>query len=172
MNLDISKSAALLMRNLIKVAALTLLLHCAAFAAPSEAKLSESEVKVNAVVAESGGTLERKRLPKDGGAPALVLQAYLAALNSRDWNAMQALSPAEIRDMMEEDEAEGFHPKLLDGMSKGSPAKIDVIESWFVEDTVAFVSYQGHGADRGRVGTAELVMEGGEWKLSVLGLKK
>jgi hypothetical protein len=172
MTLDISKSAALLVRNLIRVATLTMLLHSAALAATNQTQPSPSEVKVNAVVAESGGTLERKRLPNDGGAPALVLRAYLTALNSRDWNAMQALSPAEISDMMEEDEAEGFHLKILDGMRLGAPAQIDVVEGWFVVDTVAFISYQGRGADRKSHGTAELLIEDGEWKVTMLGLEK
>jgi hypothetical protein len=172
MMIDGKKVAAHVVRNLITLATLTLLLHSAAFAAPNETQPSPSELKVNALVAEAGGDVERKRLPKDGGAPALVLRAYLAALNSRDWNAMQALSPAEISDMMEEDEADGFHLKLLDGMRQGAPAKIDILEGWFVVDTIAFISYQGRGADRKSHGTAELLIEDGEWKVTMLGLEK
>jgi hypothetical protein len=164
------KAAMPLVHNLIKVAGLALLLQSATLAAAVDAKQSTSEATMKALLAETGDAANRQRLPKDGGAPAVVLRAYLSAMQARDWNAMQAVSPDEIRELMEEDEADGVHLELLDGMRKRAPAKIDIIEGWIVEDAVAFVSYQGHGADRGRKGIAQLVIENGKWKLTVLGL--
>lgn len=141
MTVDTRNAEAILVCNLIKLAALTLLLHSAAFAKPYEAQPSPCEVEINARVENSGGILERQKLPKDDGAQGEVLRAYFSALQARDWNAMQALCPHETHELMEEDKADGYHVTLLDGMRKGAPSKIDIIDAWFALLTVAFISY-------------------------------
>lgn len=112
----------------------------------------------------------RQALPRDGGAPAQALKAYFAARGHRDWQAIKALTPSEIRSMMEEDEADGNHLLILDGMASSSPREIEIVEGWIEDGEVAHVRYRGRVGDDAIVGHAELVLENGEWLVAVAGI--
>jgi hypothetical protein len=122
---------------------------------------------------ESSSNSETKRqyLPEDGGLPGAVLRAHFAALKVRDWNALKAVTAGDIREMMEEDEADGAHLDTLNAMRKKSPHKIDVLQGW-IEDGVAHVRYQGQVDGKLTKGQAELTMEDGQWKMMLAGLEK
>ena len=53
----------------------------------------------------SNSETQRQNPAKDGGLPGVVLRAHFAALKARDWNALKAVTAGEIREMMDEDEA-------------------------------------------------------------------
>lgn len=114
---------------------------------------------------------QRQNLPKDGGLPGAVLRAHFAALKARDWNALKAVTAGDIREMMEEDEADGSQLTILDGMRKKAPQKIDILEGW-IENGVAHLRYQGQVDGKPARGHAELTMEDGQWKMILAGLEK
>ena len=115
------------------------------------------------------GALRMQTLGRDGGLPGAVLRAHFAALKARDWSALKAVTHSDIRTMMEEDEADGHHLTMLDGMRADAPAEIEIVEGW-IEDEVAHVRYRGRGADAQLGGLAELVMERGKWRMTSAGL--
>jgi hypothetical protein len=106
--------------------------------------------------------IPRQNLAPDGGAPGKALIAYFSALKARNWQALKALTPEDIRRMMEEDEADGAHLKMLAGMAKSAPPEINITEAWIEAEIVAHVRYQGRVADKAISGNAELVLEDGE----------
>ena len=114
--------------------------------------------------------IPRRNLAPDGGAPGKVLVAYFAALKARDWQALKAFTPENIRSMMEEDEADGAHLKMLAGMAKSAPPEINITEAWIEAEVLAHVRYQGRVAGKSINGNAELVLENGNWLVTVMGV--
>ena len=114
--------------------------------------------------------ISRRNLAPDGGAPGKALIAYFAALKVRDWNALKALSPEDIRSMMEEDEADGFHTQLIESMAKAAPPSIKIIGAWIEAQVVAHVRYQGRVAGKAINGHAELLQENSKWLVTVAGV--
>jgi len=157
--------------NLVKIVGLTVLLQSAAIAALGDTIPQGGSKADSTATTTADDTSTRQMLPKDGGLPGAVLHAYFAALQAHDWNALKAVTPSEIRVMMEEDERDGYHLRMLDNMKAQAPADIKILEAW-VADEVAYVRYQGSGVDRQRKGLAELVLEDDEWKLTVAGLEE
>lgn len=156
-----------LMCGLLKIGGLAVLLQNAAFADQVSQGGPTTDAAIKTSTVEQSG---RQMLAKDGGLPASVLRMHFAAVQARDWSAVMAVTVGEIRTMMEEDEEDGYHLSMLDSMKAKSPAEIEILEGWIL-DEVAFLRYQGLGTDRQRKGTAELLMEEGEWKITVVGLE-
>ena len=133
----------------------------------ADAKLAKTTTNSSETAASE---IPRRNLAPDGGAPGKALIAYFAALKARDWQALKALTPEEIRNMMEEDEADGFHLKLIENMAKTAPSNIKTVEAWIEAEVVAHVRYQGRVAGKSINGHAELLLEDGKWLVTVAGV--
>jgi hypothetical protein len=115
-----------------------------------------------AVFSETDLRADAEPLPADGGAPGQAVLAHFAALEAGDYEALKALSHPEARAMMEQSEADGDHLEILEFLREISPRNL-VITGGSVFGDHAEVSFEAEDEGRPVRGTADVVLEDGEW---------